>query len=98
MKLLAHEQIHFDLAECAARDIRRALRTPVALMDCNERFTAVRDSIQSMWEERQYQYDRETHHGTDEERQSEWSDWVHQQLTELEPFADSRFQVALLDQ
>jgi hypothetical protein len=75
MQLLEHEQIHFDIAEVAARTIR-------------ERFQAFRnacaepgdtDSIRQMVEradrelqEEQQRYDRETSHGTNARAQDAW--------------------------
>jgi predicted secreted Zn-dependent protease len=76
MQLLEHEQIHFDIAEVAARRIRAGFAG--FRNACAE--AGGTDPIQQMvaqgdrdLQEEQQRYDRETAHGTNPRAQEQWT-------------------------
>lgn len=80
-RVLAHEQIHFDLTAIKACDLAKAME--------QEKFTAdnVQQKIRDLQEyhtkelgKLQQAYDKETKHGTITEQQAEWSAKVAAQL------------------
>ncbi len=75
LQLLEHEQLHFDIAETAARKLRRRFTEFAETCDDPEK----RESIGKMvvdvdreLQEEQQRYDRETRHGTDVRAQDRW--------------------------
>jgi hypothetical protein len=87
--LLRHEQTHFDLTELAARQLRKQL---TEMIDPCGNFMALREvdriiaDQNDTWEREQKRYDRETDHGTDENRQKFWDRRTREQLDELRSF------------
>lgn len=94
-ELLAHEQLHFDMAECSARILRMLLNTPVESTQCNDRFIHLRDSVQFSWAELQNEYDEETAHGTMQLTQQLWEERIGSTLNELHRFTEPSFSVPL---
>jgi hypothetical protein len=86
--LLAHEQLHFDIAELHARKMRRHFaRMPDA---CRLTDDAVRAEVAALtqdWRTFEAQYDLETHHSLDREAQSAWEQEVHDAIAHLQPYA-----------
>ena len=86
-ELLAHEQLHFDLAELYARKIRQVV---VELAEAGEE--DVKDynrAIQKLLHESNeidIQYDLETLHGAMQSKQTEWTKNVKGQLKALSQF------------
>jgi hypothetical protein len=82
--ILRHEQLHFDLAELVAgeleteteglRDLLRGSGADPeqALEDFKRRWARWMEKAQARFDEIETRYDRETLHGTDLERQTEW--------------------------
>ena len=87
--LLRHEQLHFDIAEVYARRLRQQL---AALhLPCNQlgdRFNRVSQAAYAAWQKAEDDYDRDTRHGLDHERQAQWEAQVRQQLRDLADFAE----------
>ncbi|WP_223649909.1 DUF922 domain-containing protein [Hymenobacter psoromatis] len=87
--LLRHEQLHFDIAEVYARRLRQqlaALRLP-----CNQlgdRFNRLSQAAYAAWQKAEDDYDLDTNHGLQHERQAQWEAQVHQQLLDLADFAE----------
>jgi len=80
MRLLAHEQLHFDLAEVHAR--RFAAELPVLLVagDVEAALGRAHDRMMARLRKEQARYDRETDHGRNAAAQARWSDLVHRLL------------------
>jgi uncharacterized protein DUF922 len=87
-RTLQHEQTHFDLAEVDARRIRQALSrlTNPCGMTSEQRNAIAARLIEENGEVQQ-RYDRETAHGLDRERQTEWETTVSRQLASLGRYA-----------
>jgi len=83
--LLRHEQMHFDLTELAARQLRKrlgGLSDPCMMGEIDRVIATQRQS----WEQEQKLYDRETANGTNENRQRYWEQSTQQRLDELNGF------------
>lgn len=94
--LLDHERLHFDIAECSARSLRKELQlSRVSINECNHRLQLLRDSISSAWSRTQSQYDLETAHGTIAKEQARWANKVAHTLDSLAAYSEPRFVVAL---
>ncbi|MCR4427811.1 MAG: DUF922 domain-containing protein [Caldiserica bacterium] len=86
--LLNHEQKHLDLAQAFAKKFKRVLESlkgegstkEEAFRDLDKKVHEAYDNIHKEWEQVDKQYDAETNHGTDAEKQKEWdqkiSGWV----------------------
>lgn len=86
-RLLAHEQLHFDITELFARKLRKTI---VELgTDCetlNREIGGLYDRNFEVYAEFQARYDRETHHSTIEPEQLRWEQLVAEELKALEAF------------
>jgi len=87
-KLLAHEQMHFDLTEVHARLLRKKLSETTNL--CKEGKDAL-DKLTSKhfrdWKQDQDRYDQETNHGLDAIKQKYWEALIAQRLNQLDDHA-----------
>lgn len=83
--LLAHEQLHFDLTEVHARQLRQEL----AQLDCRNRKTRLRrivDGAFKRWKEEQKRFDQASRHGLDKEEEQVWASGVANRLKKLEAY------------
>jgi hypothetical protein len=82
-QLLSHEQTHFDIAELAARRIRREferLKEICATPEATSNMAEVIADIDRELQNEQERYDRETAHGTNVSRQRDWERRVQRDL------------------
>ncbi len=93
--LLGHERLHFDIAECKARELRSRLRTIMSFDGCAQRIPTLRDSVNAEWKRVQDRYDAETSHGTIAMEQARWSKKIAQRLDSLSAYTAPRFVVEL---
>ncbi|MDO6392067.1 DUF922 domain-containing protein [Pontibacter sp. BT731] len=70
-EVLAHEQLHFDIAELHARKLRTELAKLPNACDRNSVATLYY-SLDAAFVEMTKQYDVETSHGTNKQQQAEW--------------------------
>ena len=84
-RLLAHEQLHFDITEIHARMLRKALSAiqDPRLLD-NEKLGRIVNPVFEQWKKMEDQYDHETNHGLDAEAQLKWKELVAATLLQLE--------------
>lgn len=94
-QLLAHEQLHFDLAELYARMIRKRIQ------ELNDQgvheVKTLNKAIQQLLEESNNadrQYDIETLHGALDQKQEAWSKRIKQELEELKAYKKQKQFVA----
>jgi len=86
--ILAHEQGHFDIAEIFARELYRKLKE--YSFDKRSYQTDLRkiyEDITKAKEAMQNQYDLETNHSINKEKQAEWLEKISRELKSLEAFA-----------
>jgi hypothetical protein len=86
-ELLAHEQLHFDIAEVYARRVRKKVKE--LQLRGETRIAAYNKEIEVLLQESNVtdaQYDNETLHGAIQERQKEWQENIDSALESLEEF------------
>ncbi|MBD1396311.1 DUF922 domain-containing protein [Pontibacter sp. JH31] len=86
-RLLAHEQLHFDLTEVHARQLRKKLRgigNSCELM--KTQLNTLVGAAFKEWKAEQEQFDKISRHGLDTDVQTEWADTITQRLAALEAY------------
>lgn len=87
-ELLAHEQLHFDIAELTARKVRRAVeKMQENNVDDLKTFNNAIKKILVKSNDFDAQYDKDTFHGLIREKQQEWQEKISEQLSVLEAYA-----------
>ena len=73
-RLLAHEQLHFDISEFHARLLRKKLKEfePQGQKDLKETLRSIYETIETERKQMQEQYDADTRHGSYVETQEQW--------------------------
>jgi hypothetical protein len=89
--LLAHEQLHFDIAELYARKLRKAiLDVPKTNRNPTEEvFDVVFQKLYLETASMQRKYDEDTIHGVIPESQKEWEKKISLELKNLEKYAST---------
>jgi hypothetical protein len=89
--LLAHEQLHFDIAELYARKIRRKISDykRLGIKDVKMYNKAIQEILTES-NEADMRYDRETVHGAIAKRQTNWEEMVRLELQLLSPYKRSQ--------
>ncbi len=86
--LLAHEQLHFDIAELYARKLRRHFALmPDACALSDEEVRGYTGAFTEEWRACEARYDAETHHSRDYEAQQAWEHKVAGELRALQRYA-----------
>ncbi len=95
--LLAHEQLHFNIAEVFTRKLRQRLQQLKNLNHLNfeSRVQQVYRDVNRQHSAFQGRYDRETDHSKNREMQVEWEVKVARLLEETAGFREVNFSVAL---
>jgi uncharacterized protein DUF922 len=87
--ILAHEQGHFDIAEIYARKLHQRMKEYKFDRRNYERdLKKIYDDIQQEKEEMQNDYDRETDHSINKEKQAAWLKTIDRLLMETIGFSD----------
>lgn len=84
-KLLAHEQLHFDLTEVHARQLRRDLQR----LNCSSLKANLNTVVQNAfrnWKAEQDAFDKACAHGLDKEKQQAWAQDIDLRLKELQAY------------
>jgi hypothetical protein len=94
--VLQHEQIHFDVAELYARNLRKkimSLKTQKlkAVYELNA-LTATNDQERNLYQDL---YDNETDNGRNKKKQVEWEKIVAKELKVLEEYKSSQIKILL---
>ncbi len=85
--LLKHEQLHFDLTEVHARQLRKNLRALDS--NCNnlkQNLTTVVSAAFKEWKAEQNKFDEDSNHGLNKEQATIWESNISQRLTDLQAF------------
>lgn len=90
-ELLAHEQLHFDIAELYARKIRRQIAEMrrQGVNDIKTYNTAIHELLLES-NQVDAQYDAETLHGAMTRKQAAWSDKIKGELASLKKFGKTK--------
>ena len=89
--LLAHEQLHFNIAELYARKLRKAIQD-VSKINRNPTEEVFKTVIQKLYlknSDMQRKYDEETIHGIITESQIEWEKKISLELKKLEKYVST---------
>lgn len=82
-KLLAHEQLHWNISELHAQILKRAFQdykpSPQYKKELRTLFNKVEAARQAM----QGRYDRETNHGLNLSKQKEWETYISQEFFKM---------------
>lgn len=88
VRLLQHEQRHFDLCELYARKFRQKLAKRTWTGDDIDKIDRIYQRYFHELDEQQLKYDKETIHSLDTKKQNEWNDAIARELDELAEFTD----------
>lgn len=92
LKLLAHEKLHFDIAELVTRKVREEFClhqskdinvTNIFMQDIVNKYSIERDSLNKS-------YDRETNHGIIDKKQKEWEAKITKELKALDKYSKTQ--------
>lgn len=85
--ILLHEQKHFDIAELFVRKFRKQVAEKIINSgDYDRLFRSIYNMISSEYKRFQAAYDKDTRHGMNEERQSEYNAIISQELENLKSY------------
>lgn len=91
--LLAHEQLHFDITELVARKIRKDCSKHVSssLTESSKILQSYYDKYyDEYWDNLNKNYDTETNHSINKEKQKEWELKIAKELKALEKYSSTR--------
>jgi hypothetical protein len=83
-EILAHEQLHFNISEITARDLRKKLRSKKYTSNYRKEIRGIYEQAIQHGDDMQKRYDKETRHGLSKEAQQRWSSFVAEQLNNQE--------------
>ncbi|OKL41642.1 DUF922 domain-containing protein [Pontibacter flavimaris] len=84
-KLLAHEQLHFDLTEVHARQLRHDLQQ-ISCANLKTKLSLVVNDAFKRWKAEQDLFDEVSRHGLDKEEQQVWAARIETRLKKLEAY------------
>jgi len=88
--VLGHEQKHFDIAEVFARKLRKEVQEKIKTSgDFNKNFQAVYNRLLNDYRNFQVLYDKDTKHGMDEAKQTEYDQKISEELENLKSYKAS---------
>lgn len=86
--LLTHEKGHFNLAELYARKLRKELLSQkLSISNCDKITNEIYKNYFKLLDAEQDNYDRETNHSKEEEKQKDWNAKIEKGLEDLEPYS-----------
>ncbi len=86
-KLLHHEQLHFDLTEVHARQLRRQLlQLGTSCPEAKKNLTETVNKAFEVWKAEQDQFDEASRHGLDQEVSAKWAQSINGRLKLLEKY------------
>jgi hypothetical protein len=83
--LLKHEQLHFDIAELFARRIKQAFENYQYTENFSSEIEQIFNQKKAEYHAVQRQYDEETNHSIDKEKQRSWQQQVQNELSKTKP-------------
>jgi Bacterial protein of unknown function (DUF922) len=93
--ILAHEQIHFDIAEIHARIIRKYIQELHFNIESLKLLNKHVEQVMRLFQQMEVLYDKETHHGINEKKQLEWQKFIAEKLAALEEFSNPEIKKVL---
>jgi hypothetical protein len=84
-ELLKHEQFHFNIAQFFAMKLKQEFENFVYTENYEEEILQLFNQKKNEYELIQRQYDEDTNHSLNKEKQKEWEDFVALQLKNIKP-------------
>ncbi len=84
-RILAHEQLHFDITEVYARKLQKKLNSSKIRKHDKQRIKELKQIYTQAQLATQSRFDEETLHGLNSEREEEWRIKIHQELKSTGP-------------
>ncbi|MFD1064091.1 DUF922 domain-containing protein [Winogradskyella litorisediminis] len=84
--ILKHEQLHFNITELHARKFRKHISELQPSRHLQNQLNKIYKAISQASYEMQQQYDEETNHSINKEKQAEWQSFITEQLKRYEAF------------
>jgi hypothetical protein len=85
--ILEHERLHFDITELHARKMRKRLQTTSFSKNINTEMNVIYSDSRNALSKMQNQYDAETNHSQNLEKQLEWQAFIKQELRKLAAYS-----------
>ncbi|MEZ4796091.1 MAG: DUF922 domain-containing protein [Flavobacteriaceae bacterium] len=81
--ILDHERLHFDITELHARKFKQRIAQTKFDLRINDQMERIHNAINDELRQMQQQYDLETDHSQNVEKQKEWQQYIKLQLDKL---------------
>ena len=81
--LLKHEQLHFDIAALFARRLKEVFDHYQYSKDYRNEIQQIFEQKKTEYHAMQHQYDEETNHSLNKDRQKDWEKYIADQLSEM---------------
>ncbi len=94
-QLLIHEEGHFDITEVIARKFRKTLNTKIRYFSDIDTLGTMVNILFDYKEELDSQYDEETTHGINKEKQLEWNKTIQKMLDSLKEYENPNGSITL---
>jgi len=94
-ELLRHEQLHFDLCEVYARELRKQMQNKKDWnpKKFNKDFKKMSKRVLKDYMKEQERYDKETNHSLKKDKQKTWEDETAERLTRLKDYSATLFKI-----
>jgi len=94
-EVLAHEQCHFDIAELYVRKLRQQISNATfkTNSDVQKELSKMFNDCNSRCAKEQRNYDAQTKHGIDTEKQEQWQEKIAKELAELNDFTQEKMEI-----
>lgn len=87
--LLKHEQLHFDLTEVHARQLRKKLKTlGTSCSNMKENLNTTVNTAFKEWKAEQDLFDESCSHGLNKAEEAAWAENINQRLNELQAYSE----------
>jgi hypothetical protein len=95
--LLEHEELHFDIAELNCRMMRKELKAEFksSFTDYVKRFEKILNKYEKQYVKMSEDYDKETSHSLNMEKQKEWNDRIKKQLNDFQDYSSATVSIDL---
>lgn len=93
--LLHHEQLHFDITELIARQLRKELLETIKTKKDYSKMNHTVETFMKKWDDIQELYDQESDHNRDDEGQAKWNKFIPEELEQYSEYQQTELQIIL---
>ena len=94
-ELLHHEQLHFDITELIARQLRKELLETIQTKKDYSKMKHTVETFMNKWDEIQDLYDDESDHNRNEAGQVKWNKFVVEELEKYSEYQQTELKIIL---